>query len=104
MNQNQTPETGAEVNQSEAKVHCSAWLERTDSICDEDEKLIQQCIETIVAEENASVSLLQRRYRLGYLRAARIMDELERRNIVGPATKESGTWAREIIKPVRSNE
>ncbi|MGP8053484.1 MAG: DNA translocase FtsK 4TM domain-containing protein, partial [Limisphaerales bacterium] len=51
---------------------------------DEDEDLIQQCIEVIRSEQKASVSLLQRRLRLGYTRAARIMDELESRGIVGP--------------------
>ena len=50
---------------------------------DEDEDLIQQCIEVIRSEQKASVSLMQRRLRLGYTRAARIMDELENRGIVG---------------------
>ncbi len=44
---------------------------------DEDEELIEQCIEVIRSEQKASVSLMQRRLRLGYGRAARIMDELE---------------------------
>src|SRR2546428_11582233 len=52
---------------------------------DEDEDLIQQCIEGIRSEQKASVSLMQRRLRLGYTRAARIMDELENRGIVGPS-------------------
>jgi tetratricopeptide (TPR) repeat protein len=52
---------------------------------DEDEELIQQCIEVIRSEQKASVSLLQRRLRLGYTRAARIMDELESRGVVGPS-------------------
>ena len=51
---------------------------------DEDEELVQQCIEVIRSEQKASVSLLQRRLRLGYTRAARIMDELEGRGILGP--------------------
>ena len=52
---------------------------------DEDEEIVQQCIEVIRSEQKASVSLLQRRLRLGYTRAARIMDELENRaGIVGP--------------------
>ena len=50
-----------------------------ESGCDEDEDLIQQCIEVIRSEQKASVSLMQRRLRLGYTRAARIMDELENR-------------------------
>jgi S-DNA-T family DNA segregation ATPase FtsK/SpoIIIE len=62
--------------------------------CDEDEDLIQQCIEVIRSEQKASVSLLQRRLRLGYTRAARIMDELENRGIVGPS---KGAEPRDIL-------
>ena len=62
--------------------------------CDEDEELIEQCIEVIRSEQKASVSLLQRRLRLGYGRAARIMDELENRGIVGPS---NGAEPRDIL-------
>jgi DNA segregation ATPase FtsK/SpoIIIE, S-DNA-T family len=61
---------------------------------DEDEEIIQQCIEVIRSEQKASVSLLQRRLRLGYGRAARIMDELENRGIVGES---KGAEPREIL-------
>jgi S-DNA-T family DNA segregation ATPase FtsK/SpoIIIE len=61
---------------------------------DEDEEVIQQCIEVIRSEQKASVSLLQRRLRLGYTRAARIMDELENRGIVGPS---KGAEPRDIL-------
>jgi len=61
---------------------------------DEDEEVIQQCIEVIRSEQKASVSLLQRRLRLGYGRAARIMDELENRGIVGPS---NGAEPRDIL-------
>ena len=56
--------------------------------------LIQQCIEVIRSEQKASVSLMQRRLRLGYTRAARIMDELENRGIVGPS---KGAEPRDIL-------
>ncbi|MGZ8919728.1 MAG: DNA translocase FtsK, partial [Limisphaerales bacterium] len=62
--------------------------------CDEDESLIEQCIDVIRSEQKASVSLMQRRLRLGYTRAARIMDELERRGIVGPG---KGAEPRDIL-------
>jgi len=65
-----------------------------ESECDEDEELIEKCIEVIRSEQRASVSLMQRRLRLGYTRAARIMDELERRGIVGPG---KGAEPREIL-------
>src|SRR5438067_10995098 len=61
---------------------------------DEDEEIIQDCIEVIRSEQKASVSLLQRRLRLGYGRAARIMDELENRGIVGPS---KGAEPRDIL-------
>ena len=60
----------------------------------EHEDLIPECIEIIKTEQRASVSLLQRRLRLGYIRAASIMDELEKRGIVGP---EKGAEPRDIL-------
>jgi S-DNA-T family DNA segregation ATPase FtsK/SpoIIIE len=60
----------------------------------EDEALIEQCVEIIRTEQKASVSLLQRRLRLGYTRAARLMDELESRGIVGP---NKGAEPRDIL-------
>lgn len=66
----------------------------SESGIDEDEEIIQQCIEVIRSEQKASVSLLQRRLRLGYGRAARIMDELENRGIVGPS---NGAEPRDIL-------
>jgi S-DNA-T family DNA segregation ATPase FtsK/SpoIIIE len=66
----------------------------------EDEGLIEQCIEVIRSEKKASVSLLQRRLRLGYGRAARIMDELENRGIVGESR---GAEPREILIDLDGN-
>jgi S-DNA-T family DNA segregation ATPase FtsK/SpoIIIE len=65
-----------------------------DNSSGEDEELIEQCIEVIRTEQKASVSLLQRRLRLGYTRAARIMDDLEARGIVGPS---KGAEPRDIL-------
>ena len=65
-----------------------------ESASGEDEELIEQCIEIIRSEQKASVSLLQRRLKLGYGRAARIMDELEDRGIVGPSR---GAEPRDIL-------
>ena len=66
----------------------------TDPKKEEDEALLEKCIEVIRSEQKASVSLLQRRLRLGYTRAARLMDELERRGIVGPS---KGAEPRDIL-------
>jgi S-DNA-T family DNA segregation ATPase FtsK/SpoIIIE len=61
---------------------------------EEDEELVEQCIEVIRQSNRASVSVLQRRLRIGYTRAARIMDLLEERGIVGP---NKGAEPREIL-------
>ena len=63
-------------------------------VSDADEEVIQKCLEVIHQEKKASTSLLQRRLRLGYTRAARMMDILEERGIIGPA---DGAKAREIL-------
>lgn len=52
----------------------------------DEEELVVKCIEVIRQEKRASISLFQRRFRLGYAQASRIMDILEKRGIVGPAT------------------
>lgn len=62
----------------------------------EDEELIDDCIEAIRSENNASVSFLQRRFRFGYVRAVRIIDELKKRGIIGASC---GAEPREILKP-----
>ena len=72
----------------------------SESGIDEDEEIIQQCIEVIRSEQKASVSLMQRRLRLGYTRAARIMDELENRGIVGPS---KGAEPRDILIDLDAN-
>ncbi|MBI2355951.1 MAG: DNA translocase FtsK 4TM domain-containing protein [Candidatus Doudnabacteria bacterium] len=52
---------------------------------DEDDELIPVAIETVRNAGKASASLLQRRLRVGYARAARLLDILEERGIIGPA-------------------
>ena len=61
---------------------------------EEDEELVEQCVEVIRQTKRASVSILQRRLRIGYTRAARIMDILEERGIVGP---HKGAEPRDIL-------
>jgi S-DNA-T family DNA segregation ATPase FtsK/SpoIIIE len=55
-----------------------------EAVSDEDEELVDKCIEIMRQEKKASTSLFQRRLRLGYTRAARILDILEQRGYVGP--------------------
>lgn len=49
------------------------------------DELLQDAIETVVHSGQASASMLQRRFRIGYNRAARIIDMMEARGIIGPA-------------------
>ncbi len=49
-----------------------------------DDKLFSQAISLVRAENKATTSMLQRRLNIGYARAARLMDELEKQGIVGP--------------------
>ena len=70
-----------------------------DDVTDEDEELVEKCLEIMRQEKKASTSMLQRRLRLGYTRAARVVDILERRGIVGP---ENGAKGREILVDLES--
>lgn len=63
-------------------------------VADEDDELIQQAIEVIRQTRRASTSAIQRRLRIGYTRAARVMDVLEERGMVGPTR---GAEPREIL-------
>jgi len=60
-----------------------------------DDDLLEQAAELVRGRSNASASFLQRQMRIGYPRAARLMDELEERGIVGPIRE--GGRARAVI-------
>lgn len=50
-----------------------------------EDDLFEEAVDLVVDMETASISMLQRRFRIGYNRAARLMDEMEMRGIVGPS-------------------
>ncbi|MCC7118323.1 MAG: hypothetical protein IT310_07350 [Anaerolineales bacterium] len=50
-----------------------------------DDGLIEQAVSIVRSSQRASASLLQRRLRIGYPRAARLLDQLEEMNVVGPS-------------------
>lgn len=56
-----------------------------DDVDQADEETYQNCLEVVLIERKASTSLLQRRLRIGYGKAARMMDLLEKRGVIGPA-------------------
>ena len=67
---------------------------------DYEEPLYNEIVEFVVTQGKASASLLQRRFRLGYNRAARCIDLLEDRGIVGPA---NGSKPREVLVKLDNN-
>ncbi|WP_044642770.1 FtsK/SpoIIIE family DNA translocase [Risungbinella massiliensis] len=66
-------------------------VKNTDDFQDE---LFEQAIELVIDSKTASVSMLQRRFRIGYSRAARLIDMLEARGVVGPY---EGSKPREVL-------
>jgi DNA segregation ATPase FtsK/SpoIIIE-like protein len=64
---------------------------------DSDDALYEQAVETVRRLNKASVSLLQRRLRIGYTRAARIIDMMEARGVIGPAVE--GAKPRDVLPP-----
>ena len=65
----------------------------------EDEGLIEQAISIVRSSQRASASLLQRRLRIGYPRAARLLDQLEKMGIVGPS-QGGGKERNVLVEPV----
>ena len=61
---------------------------------DEQDEMLSEAIKLVVIHQQGSISLLQRRLKLGYSRAARLIDEMEKIGIVGPFT---GSKAREVL-------
>lgn len=65
-----------------------------------DDPLYNDIVEFVVRAQKASASLLQRKYKLGYNRAARIIDLLEERGIVGP---QNGSKPRDVLVKLEDN-
>ena len=61
---------------------------------DDHDELLMDAIECVVEAGQASTSMIQRRLKVGYARAGRIIDELEQRGIIGP---HEGSKPRQVL-------
>jgi S-DNA-T family DNA segregation ATPase FtsK/SpoIIIE len=84
----QAPPTGIPLKQ------VPLWEEGAEPDDDLD-PVFDEAVEIVREMRRASISLLQRRLRIGYTRAARLVDQLEEQGIIGPA--QSGSQPREVI-------
>ncbi len=82
----------------EEEAHATTMTENKD---DYEEPLYNEIVEFVVTQGKASASLLQRRFRLGYNRAARCIDLLEERGIVGPS---NGSKPREVLVKLENKD
>ncbi|GAB2722374.1 DNA translocase FtsK [Paenibacillus thermoaerophilus] len=71
--------------------------EQTEAALEFEDELFDQAVQIVLESKQASVSLLQRRMRVGYTRAARLIDSMEVRGIVGPY---EGSKPREVLMTI----
>lgn len=79
----------------------STSLLQSQSNVDSDDELYPEAVRLVINSGQASISLLQRRFRIGHSRAARLMDTMELRGIVGPY---QGSKPREVLVSASDND
>ncbi len=72
-----------------------------DYLQDDDDELYDEAVKTVMEAQKASASLLQRRLKIGYARAARLLDIMEAKGVVGPG---DGAKPREVFLEAASPE
>jgi len=89
------PAAPASANQQQVPLWDTPAFADVETRPDGEDELLDEAIKAVREMKKASISLLQRRLRIGYTRAARLIDVLEEKGIIGPA--ESGAKPREVI-------
>jgi len=73
------------ISQQKAQYHEDMIPDESQAVSEKvEDDLYESAVQLVIEMETASVSMLQRRFRIGYSRAARLIDEMEARGIVGP--------------------
>ena len=89
------------LTMDDEEMHAKSNFDSSDSRDATEEPLYNEIVEFVVTQGKASASLLQRRFRLGYNRAARCIDLLEERGIIGPS---NGSKPREVLVKLEKEE
>jgi S-DNA-T family DNA segregation ATPase FtsK/SpoIIIE len=87
----------AKVREIEARARTDGMVE--DDEAGERDKLFREAAEIVIQHQGGSTSLLQRRLKIGYGRAARIIDQLHDAGVLGPP---DGSRPREVLRGLES--
>lgn len=90
-----------EIDFTETKGDSALFSATLDSTNEQEDALYEDAYRIIIEAGKASTSYLQRKLRIGYARAARLMDMLEDKGVIGPA---NGSKPREVLEEQYSNE